>query len=157
MTSFDVIRTAMQRDLMQILAACPDLTSVHAIAYYKGELWTSLVLADTDAFGIEFRDGHPQPPDVSVVSIIESPETHPHLWRKLPDDEITATPCSSPFVPKSYFVLRKNDQGCGLAISSLSNEGRFGWSGNAEMINTFGKMISQCGVGLRREKRTPAV
>ena len=144
MTPFEDFRAAMLRDLWQILAACPDVEGVYALAYYQGGMWATLALCDTAAGGIELHDGSPRKPAVSVMSIIENPSSHPHLWKRLPD-KYTAHPQTDvePFIPWGYFIIRKDDGGCGLALSGLQNDGRIRWSGNEELIDEFSKLLAK--------------
>ena len=144
MTSFEDLRTAMHRDLWQILAACPDVEGVYAIAYFDKAMWACLALCDTTAAGIELYDGSPRRPDLSMMSIIENPATRPDLWKRLPD-KYTLQPQTEvePFIPWGYFILRQDDGGCGLAISGLSHNGCIRWSGNEELIDEFSKLLAK--------------
>jgi hypothetical protein len=144
MTPFEDIRAVMHRDLWQIFCACPDIEGVYAIAYYQGGMWATLALCDTVAAGIELHDGSPRRPDLSVMSIIENPRTRPQLWKRLPD-HLTSQPQTDvePFIPWGYFIIRKDDGRCGLALSGLQNDGRIRWSGNEELIDEFSKLLAK--------------
>jgi hypothetical protein len=144
MTPFEDLRIAMLNDLRQILTACPDAEGVYAIAYFDKAMWATLAMCDTRAAGIELHDGSPRRPDLSMMSIIENPATRLDLWKRLPD-KYTLQPQTEvePFIPWGYFIIRKDDGGCGLAISGLSHTGCIRWSGSQQLIDEFSKLLAK--------------
>lgn len=144
MTPFEDLRIAMLHDLWQILTACTDVEGVYAIAYFDKAMWATLAMCDTRAAGIEPHDGSPRRHDLSMMSIIENPATRSDLWKRLPD-KYTLQPQTDvePFIPWGYFIIRKDDGGCGLAISGLSNSGQIRWSGNEKLIDEFSKLLAK--------------
>jgi hypothetical protein len=137
-------------DLLQVMAAVPNIDAIFAIIHHGQRLLAGSVLQDARKSGFDVHYGGVRG-DESYVSILPAPDGGSPHWVPIPAEKL-----SIPLVPPGesqsvgYLVLRKDGQRA-LALAGRRDNGRVTWSGNGDLIDQVSHLLADLGV-LRRQK-----